>query len=210
MPGSAIPPRRERRGFLAPFPVTALREKAEAWTRLTLTGMSKSDTARWASAKTMADCGELVIAWLHGDIVQTPGHCGPPELETVPLVDVLTVLNRGGYLTDCSQLAESADGDTWNTWVDGFASDATLARMREAVAGTPLILTACRRRSHEHRQMPHLARCCWKELVDFWAEKCPAVTGELEDSWLVSVEDPQDGRNNLLWPTLAAALEPRR
>jgi hypothetical protein len=197
----ALPWKVRRARFL-----TAARERGEAWLRLSLTGMSMKDAARWRSARSMPDLGELVIAWLNGDITQTPGHCGPPESETIPLVDVLTVINRGGLVTDCSQLAESRPGDTWNTWVDGFASDDTLARLREAAAGTPLILTACRGRVHEHRRMPHLARCCWAELVDFWAEKCPAVADGLEDSWLVSVEDPEPGRNDLLWPVLAAAL----
>ena len=94
--------------------------------------------------------GELVIAWLHGEITQTPGHCGPPCDETIPLTPALTIINRGGFVTDNSQLAESVDGYAWNTWVDGFATDETLALIRKAVIGTPLIVRACRGRIHEH------------------------------------------------------------
>lgn len=200
---AAAVPWRMRRARL----VTAVRERGEAILSFNLTGMSRKDAARWRSARSMADLGELVIAWLDGEITQTPGHCGPPCDETIPLIPALTVINRGGFVTDCSQLAESMPGNTWNTWVDGFASDATLAKLREAVAGTPLVMGACRGRVHEHRHVEHMARCCWKELAGFWAERCPAVTSELAGSWLVAIEDPEPGRNDLLWPALAAALK---
>src|ERR1035441_5983858 len=99
---AAAVPWRVRRARL----VTAVRERGEAILSLNLTGMSKRDAARWASARNMADLGELVIAWLNGEITQTPGHCGPPDDETGPLRPALTVLNRGGFVTDNSQLAE--------------------------------------------------------------------------------------------------------
>lgn len=186
--------------------LTVIREQGEALLRVNLTGMSRQDASRWASARTMADLGEMVIAWLNGEITQTPGHCGPPERETIPLIPALTVINRGGFITDCSQLAESMDGETWNTWLDGFTSDAVLLKMRAAVDGTPLVLTACRGSYHECSQAAHLARCLGKEVPGFWADACPAIADELRDCWYVSVEDPEPGRNDLLWPTLAAAL----
>src|SRR5579859_1344852 len=85
-----------------------------------LAGMSRRDAARWASARDMTALGELVIAWLGGEIRQTPGHCGPPNRETIPLVPVLTTVNRAGLLTDNSHRAGSRDDDTWNAWVQGF------------------------------------------------------------------------------------------
>lgn len=45
---------------------------------LTGSAMSRGDKAAWRSARTMGDLGELVIAWLRGEIVQTPGTAGLP------------------------------------------------------------------------------------------------------------------------------------
>jgi len=181
-------------------------ETRDLLSRLT-TGMSRKDAARWKSARTMADLGELVIAWLNGEITQTPGHCGPPCDETFPLITALTVINRGGFVTDNSQLAESMDGRTWNTWVDGFATDEALARIREAAAGTPLVVRACRGRVHGcGKRRLALPPCPRTDVTDFWATACPAVADALWDTWWVQVEDPEPGRNDLLWGALARAL----
>jgi hypothetical protein len=155
----------------------------------------------------MADLGELVIAWLLGEITQTPGHYGPPCDETIPLIPSLTVLNRGGFVSDNSQLAESIDGHTWNTWVDGFATDETLTRIRKAVVGTPLIVRACRGRIHQHERNRFVhVPCPRTDVTDFWATACPQVADALWDTWFVTIEDPEPGRNDLLWPVIAAAL----
>ena len=164
--------------------IAITRQRAATWLRehLRIDGMSRADAARWASCRDMADLGEMVIAWLGGEVAQTPGHCGPPCAETIPLIPVLTAVNRAGFVTDNSQLADSMDGRTWNTWVDGFASDATLARLRLATAGTALILTACRGCVHECER----ARwwyCPWHEAFCFWAERCSFVTDTLRDCW---------------------------
>ncbi|MGH3299148.1 MAG: DUF6919 domain-containing protein [Trebonia sp.] len=168
--------------------------------------MNRRDRREWKSARTLDDLGELVIRWLNGEIRQTPCHMGAPESETIPLIPALTVINRGGFITACSQLAETREEDAWNTWVDGFAADAVLDRLREAVASTPLILAACRRRVHGHDQSDNWTRCLWREETGFWAERCPAVADALHDCWFVSVEDPEPGRNGLLWDTLTRAL----
>jgi hypothetical protein len=192
--------------------VSALRAHAVTWFRehaeacLGLNVMSGKDAARWASARDMADLGGLVIAWLNGEVRQTPGHCGPPCGETLPLIPVLTLVNRAGFVTDASQLAETHEGRTWNTWVDGFACDTLLARLREAVSGTPLILTACRRGVHECERASHWCRCPWREVTGFWSGKCPAAADELRACWFVSIADPEPGRNDRLWPALEAAL----
>jgi hypothetical protein len=162
----------------------------------------------------MADLGGLVVAWMHGDIGGTPGHPAPADPETTPLMTALTTLNRNGFVTDNSQLAETVDGESWNTWVSGFASDATLARMRNAVAGTPLRLTACRGRVHECGRRfpwfpyPSLWQCPGKLAHGEWAGVGRQAAAELATAWWVNVEDPEPGRNDLLWPVLTAALEP--
>lgn len=175
--------------------------------------MNRADRRRWASARSLADLGELVVAWLNGEITQTPGHCGSPDDETIPLIPALTVLNRGGLITDNSQLAESAGGETWNTWVSGFATDGTLSRLREACAATDLEVSACRGHQHgchwhgyRHPPRGFFWACPWRECTSFWTGRCPDVAAELRNCWFVVVEDPEPGRNDLLWKTLEGAL----
>jgi hypothetical protein len=75
------------------------------------------------------------------------------------------------------------------------------------VDGTPLILTACRRRVHDHKQNDHWwrNRCQWRMVTGYWADRCPAVADALADCWLVSVIDPEPGRNDM-WAALTGAL----
>jgi hypothetical protein len=68
---------------------SALAEQAEALLHFDAASMSRRDRERWASARRWADLGECVVSWLYGEIVQTPGHCGPPCDETLPLIPVL-------------------------------------------------------------------------------------------------------------------------
>lgn len=162
--------------------------------------MNRADRRRWRQAATLADLGELVIAWLNGEIRQTPGHCGEPAPETVPLIRALTAANRAGFITDNSQLAETVNGRTWCTWVAGFTTDAGLARLREAVAGTGLQLAACRDRVHECDKRLFWP-CPGDDAISWWLDRCPNVTG-LADVWVVMLGDPEPGRNDRLWPTL--------
>jgi hypothetical protein len=156
--------------------------------------MNRRDRAAWKSAVTWTDLGERVVDWLNGRITQTPGHLGPPDPETIPLIPTLTALNRAGFVTDNSQ---SADGP-WQAWVSGFATDATLAGLRDAVAGTPLILTACRDREHACQWR----RCPRREVLGSWLDRCRHVAG-LDGAWWVEITDPDPGRNDRLWTALA-------
>ena len=197
-------PQETRRGrFLA-----AARDKGDALLRrLDETRMSRHDATLWRSARDMAGLGELVIGGLRGDPEWTPAHGGGPDPETIPLIPYLEVLNRGGFITDCSQRAESDGSFTWNTWVHGFAADDVLARLRGAVAGTPLTLKACRGDVHDcrHHRLP-IPFCPRNVATSYWAGACPEVSADLWRTWWVRVEDPQPGRNDLMWPALAGAL----
>jgi hypothetical protein len=176
--------------------VTVIRERVAAL--IPGPGMSRRDRQAWASATTWADLGERVAFWLHGEIQRTPGHCGPPCEETIPLIPVLTAVNRAGFVTDNSQ---PADGPR-EAWVCGFAPEDVLASLREAIAGTPLVLeSCCRRRDHHHgrRRYP----CPRRGAAGFWADACPALADEIRGAWYVTITDPGPGRNDRLWPALA-------
>jgi hypothetical protein len=160
--------------------------------------MRRADRAAWRSARTMADLGELVTRWLNGQLQQTPGHLGPPDPETIPLIPALTLANRAGFVTDNSQAADRDGARVWEAWVSGFATDDTLARLRAAVAGTPLVLAACRGREHG----PHRwRRCPRREVLGFWLDRCRHVAG-LNAAWWVTITDPEPNRNDRLWPVL--------
>lgn len=166
--------------------------------------MKRADRRRWREATGLADLGELFVAWLHGEIAETPAHGGGPDPETNPLTEVLTSVNRAGFVTDNSQLAETIGGETWNTWVEGFATDETLGRIRAAAAGTGLTVTACRGREHGERHGLGTGwQCPGRSARSFWSDSCPRTAGELRNSWYVMVSDPEPGRNELLWGTLA-------
>ena len=171
-------------------------DRDAALERRDLPGMSRKDAARWAAANNMNDLGKLVIAWMAGEITQTPGHCGPPCAETIPLIPVLTAVNRVGFVTESSQRAGARRGRTWNTWVCGWASAATATRLREAAAGTPLEMDACSRADR-------CGDCPREKCTSFWADACPDVAEDLRGAWWVYVEDPEPGRNDVLWPALA-------
>ena len=183
------------------------RQRAKNWLRKKgarlvpgLDEMTWKDAARWASARDMSDLGEMVIAWLNGEVAQTPGHCGPPCAETIPLIPALTAANRAGFITDNSQHA----GRTWTAWVLGFADDSTTAALRAATEGTGLAFNACRNPEHQCSEQPWgWPDCPSDDAKGFWADACPAVAPWLRDSWWVYIEDPENGRNDRLWPLLA-------
>jgi hypothetical protein len=118
--------------------------------------MNRAGRKRWASARTLADLGELTALWLEGKIMSQPGYCDPdpgenwgPDPETRSLVPVLAACNRAGFLTGSSQPGEPPEPDDqpWHgiaqrAGVTGFADDATLARLRRACEGTGLVLLA--------------------------------------------------------------------
>lgn len=164
--------------------------------------MNKADRRRWRAAAGMDDLGELVIAWLHGEVTETPSHCAEPDPETIPLIPALTIVNRGGLVTENSQLAE----DSWGGYVTGFATDATTARIRAAVSRAGLTMTACRAGEHGARHW----HCPRRAVLSLWTGACPAAAKVLNDCWFMTVEDLRPARNDLLWGTLAAAIGQRK
>src|ERR1700678_2550864 len=108
--------------------------------------MSHADREAWASARTLADLGELTAQWLEGGIISQPGYapgCGPDE-ETVPLIPILATLNRAGFVTSGSQPGDAGYGSEGTGWqqraaVEGFADAALLVRLSDAAYDAGLL-----------------------------------------------------------------------
>ena len=108
--------------------------------------VSPEDAGRWASARTLADVGELTALFLEGEIGQTPSHLGPPDTETDPLAGVLAAANRAGFVTHHSQPGVPLDplGSAQRASVSAFADNNAFAELAEVLAGTNLMITAAR------------------------------------------------------------------
>lgn len=164
-------------------------------------GMSQHDSRAWAAARDVGDIGRLTMDWLYGRLHQTPGHCAPPCDETLPYIHVIADANLSGFVTTCSQAGDHGDGDSWNAWVTGFIADSDLDIMRAVIASTPLELeTWCRGR--EHHGHARLGGCPASDDRHFYALHCPRAAGEINAAWFVSIADPANDRNDVLWPAL--------
>lgn len=192
----------------------AVADRAEAM-HLWSVRMGRRDSARWASAQGLTDLGELVIEWMEGRIQMTPGHLAPPDPETIPLVPALTAANRAGFVTNGSQLGKFNETGCHrccgsHAWVEGFATDEMLDRLSSAAAPSGLEVLACSPVWHCDHARAGWCRCPWQECVDFWSEAAPACAEALRSCWYVVVQDPEPGRNTLLWPALEGLAVPWR
>lgn len=185
--------------------------------------MSPEDLARWRSARTLADLGELTAEFLEGRIEQTPTHLGQPDSETTELIPVLAAASRAGFVTHQSQPGIPPDehGSAQRANVSGYAGPETFVRLMTAASGADLIITAARALDDsEAREFgPFFAitldegeeftwdgiASCRSILDDSYGWKChPRVVDELCAAWQVTLIDPVWGRNDVLWPVLQA------
>jgi uncharacterized protein DUF6919 len=176
----------------------------------------------WASARTLADLGELTAQWLEGRIASVPGYCGGPAGETSELIPVLAAVNRAGFVTDCSQPGGSGPGWEQRAAVSGFADPGARARLWEATEGLPLMRLGGRAtrlrvnyraalavtrdgRGVVTRFGANLPRC---HLSDSWTGYGTCGREAVEavcDAWQITLIDHAWGREDSpLWPALAA------
>jgi hypothetical protein len=184
--------------------------------------MSPEGEARWLSARTLADLGEVTACFLQGELGQSPSHLAPPDPETAPLIPVLAAANRAGFLTECSQPGElpetGYDGRTWEqrAAVSGFADDQVLTRLRRSADGTGLVLIARKagRLQVSYRDAIPVTcadeePCTWfgavvnrDELGDAYGNCHPDAIEAVRGAWQVAIIDLEWGRNDVLWPAL--------
>jgi len=183
--------------------------------------MNRADRKRWASARTLADLGNLTALWLEGEIRKMPNYDGPPAPETRELVPVLAALNRAGLVTHGSQPGEADSGNGWEqrAAVECFASPDLAGRLHATLEDGPGFLVRVREASR---------RMSWKGAIPVSLDQGQVFTQFgvqlsrrfLRDSWegygtchgeavaalcgarQVTIVDPQWGRNDRLWPVL--------
>ncbi|MBO0871821.1 MAG: hypothetical protein J2P19_00350 [Pseudonocardia sp.] len=184
----------------------------------------RADRRVWGEPTTLAGVGQVTARWLEGEVRTSMGYGAGPDPETVPLIPVLARLNRAGFVTINSQPGETGDGYFQRAWVAGLADEATLARIIDAVDGTDLMLRYGFGRGAHRRyprypitvegDSPETGWVCTSITCglprrdhDLVYECCSdAAYAAVMAAAQVDVVDPVWGRNDLLWPTLDAAL----
>jgi hypothetical protein len=185
--------------------------------------MNRHDRAQWASARDLAHLGALTALWLEGELGECPGYCGPPDDETRWLVPVLAACNRAGFLTDGSQPGYDCGGDKWvqRAAVEGFAAAPLAIELCERALDAGLLAYAriAPWWRNRHSTAYPVSACDGRYVTSFgttlsarylrWQfSQChraaqAAVCGAIQ----VTLIDPQWGRNDRLWPALAAITE---
>ena len=195
-----------------------------------MTGMSRQDRDLWASARTLADLGDLTARWLEGRIASQPGYDGPCDVEDPALVPLLARLNRAGFVTTGSQIGEAGPGYEQRAAVDGFASAELARRLYNTcwdaglfpVAYSPERLPRWR---YGYRQAVPVTRVNGRDVTRFGVNLprrhlrdgwigyglCSRqAVDALCSAWQVTVIDPVWGRAGSLWPVLASAVTAAR
>lgn len=179
--------------------------------------MRRADRKRWGACHTLDDLCAATVGWLHGEIIQTPSHLGPPCRETIPLLGVLEAANLAGFLTDGSQPGiPLEDGCGQRAAVEGFATD-DAAQVLAGIAGSAglLVITgrAPRFRTRYTSSVvvtmdqgyPFTSFGAQRSRRDLRADFSYCQTEATEavcDAWQVCLIDPEWGRNDVLWPAL--------
>lgn len=183
----------------------------------------------WAATRTIADHGELVARWLDGDYRFTPGHVGPADSETAPLVPDLVRLNRAGVVTTGSQPGATGtdqDGDGWvqRAYVTAYGDNETIDRLARAAAAAGLWVL-CEPYdapatvatmpappvpvAFDDGHAPLMGLYPGRNTV--WGAPSIAWHPESRAAWETATQlvviDPEPGRERLLWDTLTAALD---
>ena len=186
----------------------------------------------WASARTLAELGELTARWLEGAIPSVPGYTGEPDPETAELTPVLARLNRAGFVTTCSQPAFDGTGYDGAHWqqcaaVEGFTDSPDLVmRIRQGERAYGLAVIA-----HDPATLPRWRFRWGRETAATWRAGeeytwfgvqiprryirgslfgggicCRKGLDAFCSAWQVTVIDPERGRPDVLWRTLEWAI----
>ena len=181
----------------------------------------------WQQAKTPAEVGELTALWLEGKMKDHPYPTHPtevPAFETLEIVPFLARLDRGGFLTDCSQPGMAEDGSSQRAFVSGFADLDTADSIGRAIVHTRLV--ALQHPPGQPPRDPDLwlrvpvtldgddeftwigAEMSAKDIRSYYGGYYHRAVAEwlAVEAWYLEVFDPAWGYNGLLWRTLVTAF----
>ena len=174
---------------------------------------------RWAEANSVVHLQELTAQFIEGQLHAHPHYAGATvDDETEDLIPALAAINRGGCLTTCSQPGEIGDGWAQRAMASGYCTEATLNALVAGclatdlmVLGLPLGLNfGARVCVSRQGQTETMWTGYFQDPGEAFAGDSTELRTELGDLWCVDVLDPMWGRNDLLWPTVVAALTDRR
>jgi hypothetical protein len=180
------------------------------------------DARYWAEARTLSDLGGLTARWLEGAIDYQPAwESARPDAETEPLVAVLALANRRGFVTHFSQPGANPDParNQQRAAVSGFSAGEVIGRLEKTALATDVVVLACPPGGRlDGHQLPIAmldgVACRWAgaemsfdAIEEYYHGDChPDAVAALRQAWQATLIDPDWGRNDLLWDCLEAAL----
>lgn len=182
--------------------------------------------APWKNARTVRALGDLTAAWLEGRGPRQPGYLGKaPDPETAPLIPVLAAACRAGFVTTQSQPGHPKKtgwgGHVFEqrAAVEGWVSDRSLAASLRSAAGRADLKVVMVRPGFLGGSGVPATRmdgedCAWfgrmlghrKQIAYDWPGLSGPVVEELGSSIFLSMVDPEWGRVNRLWDTIARSV----
>ncbi len=173
---------------------------------------------RWTQPLDLAALGELTALWLEGK-GWGPWHVdgAPPDDETVALVPYLAAMNRSGYATDFSQPGQLGRGWSQRAAVTGYCAHPQADCLAALSLESELIVITEHPGAEADFELPitqgdgrAFTRLCGRGVFDepdaLWDGCHPLTWALLATSHYVAICDPLWGREDLLWPSVVAAL----
>jgi hypothetical protein len=179
------------------------------------------DLAHWSTINSWPEFGQRNAEWLSGEFIYHPRYLDDsPATETGPLIEILTKINRAGFVTTDSQPGHPADAFSYvqRAYMTGICDEPTASRLRSGLLRTDLVVLWF---SPDRSGIGQVAvtrdaqeECTWlgyggvdEHEVDAWTQRGGPGLGQLYlDSWELHIFDPAWGRNDLLWTSVLAAL----
>lgn len=168
---------------------------------------------------TLEQLGGLVAEWLEGRI-SAPIYGGGPDPETVALTPALAQLNRSGFVTVDSQPGEIDERWAQRAAVSGYCEEDVAERLASISVRGDLVVISQPAGLDAAYQLPisrtrnYTFTIACGSLAPTpedagswpWPGLNPQMRVALRSAWYVDICDPVWGRNDVLWPTLTAAM----
>ncbi|MFH9425482.1 DUF6919 domain-containing protein [Streptomyces sp. NPDC017529] len=184
--------------------------------------MSGTDRARWRSARTLADLGQLSADWWEGSVRSLPGYRAGhrPHPSLAAHVPVLAAANRAGFLVTSAQVGLATARRRQKSAVQGFVTDPALVRRlvgAAETAGLGLVLHDWYDAFYaEHTGGITVTRTLHstgvfgqalavEDIKASWP-RLPHAVDAVVPALQITLADPDFGPGDLVWNTLADAV----